>query len=150
MQSSGGCRAALGYIYVHCDPRKKYGEKRHKSVFAKVRTARARDVLMFEVLGGEPGLCKAPGVPELCFRAVLMLCKFPGWVWLGCHLSVWVREWGAVCSSLCSPALWLLLAPELVGLTTAQSPAILHYAVTPVTAVQIFAGLCSGVWPLHP
>lgn len=31
-----------------------------------------------------------------------------------------------------------------------DSLATLHYAVTPLTALQIFAGLCSGVWPLHP
>lgn len=59
---------------------------------------------MCELAGGKSGLCKAPRAPELQYRAALMQYKFPGWVWLGCDLSVWAGERGSVCTPLCKPA----------------------------------------------
>ena len=73
-------------------------------------------------------------VSTLGLAGVWSLCVGRG-VWVSLHLSV------QACSvtAASSQTSWF-----------DNSPAILHYAVTPVTAVQIFAGLCSGVWPLHP
>lgn len=104
-------------------------------------------MLMFELAGSEPGLCKAPRAPELQDRAVLTQGKFPGWVRLGCDLCVGRGVWLSLQLSVqaCSEA-----AARTRTSWFNDSLATLHYAVTPLTALQIFAGLCSGVWPLHP
>lgn len=141
MQSSGDCKAALGYVYVCCDSRKRMG----RSITSQFVWGMC---WCFELVGDEPGLCKAQRAPALQFRAALTQCKFPG---LGLA-GVWSRCVGR--------GAWLSLdlSVQACSMTAAStrtswfsnSPAILYYAVTLVTAVQIFAGLCSGVWPLHP
>jgi len=81
-------------------------EKQHESVCAEVRTARAWDVLMFELAGGEPGLCKELRGPELQYRDALDVAQVSRLAWLGCDLKcVWAGEFGSVCTSLCRSAL---------------------------------------------